>query len=66
MTKLNMNREVPLAEPSAELQRLRTHNTLLLETLRELYEYELQADAPCEGDRPALERCMKHCKKVIG
>ena len=63
MTKLNMNREVPLAQPSAELQRLRTFNTLLLDTLRELYDAQERGRKP--GDYAAHTALMKKVKKVI-
>ncbi len=63
-TKLNMNRDVPLAEPSAELQRLRTHNKLVLDTLRELYDVQVDVrEKPLH--HVAWHDAMKRCKKVL-
>ena len=64
MTKLNMNREVSAAVSSShELQRLRTFNTLLLDTLRELYDAQERGRKP--GDYAAHTALMKKVKKVI-
>lgn len=68
MTEVNMNRAVPLAEPSAELQRLRTYNTLLLGTLRELHDVQRTAQRTGQSGEQyaAYIACMKRVKKVIG
>lgn len=67
MTKINTNREVhnacKLTEPAAELQRLRTFNTLLLDTLRALYDAHERGRKP--GDHVTHTVLMKRVKKVI-
>ena len=67
MTKLNTNREVPLAQPSAELQRLRTYNSLLLDTLHELYDIQGTAQRTGQSGEQyaAYIALMKKVKKVI-
>lgn len=68
MTKLNMNRSVPLIETqSAELQRLRTFNSLLLDTLHELYDIQGTAQRTGQSGEQyaAYIALMKKVKKVI-
>ncbi len=68
MTKLNTNREVSAAvSTSNELQRLRTFNTLLLDTLRELNDVQpkILRSAQSGEEYAAYIACMKKVKKVI-
>ncbi len=67
MNIVNMNRET--GDPGRKLrledqvQRLTTYNTMLRETLQELYEWQGVTSPYSHSD--AYELCLKKCKKVL-